>query len=87
MRQKTINPVGPNGEGTIEVETDRGQVWENLQRLLPSERERRLAYLLYHCGLRPREIVRFLPQEWSEIQEIYRLRRDILERSKCMQCL
>ena len=87
MRQKTINPVGPNGEGTIEDETDRGQVWESLQRLLPSERERRLAYLLYHCGLRPREIMHFLPQEWSEIQEIYRLRGDILERSRSMKWL
>lgn len=87
MRQKTINLVGPNGEGTIEVETDSDQVWEGLQRVLPSERERRLAYLLYHCGLRPREIVRSLPQEWSEIQEIYRLRRDILERSRSMKWL
>jgi hypothetical protein len=48
--------------------------------MLPNERERRLVYLLYHCGLKPREIVRFCPQEWSEVQEIYRLRRNIIER-------
>ena len=48
--------------------------------MLPNKRERRLAYLLYHCGLKPREIVRFCPQEWSDVREIYRLRRNILER-------
>jgi hypothetical protein len=55
-------------------------VWEVLQTMLPDSRERRLAFLLYHCGLKPREIVRFCPQEWSDVQEIYRLRRNIMER-------
>ena len=55
-------------------------LWEILQRVLPSEREQRLAYLLHHCNLKPREIVRFCPQEWPDVQEIYRLRRNILER-------
>ena len=54
--------------------------WEILQALLPSEREQRLAYLLFHCGLSPREIVHFCPQEWSDVQEISRLRRNIMER-------
>ena len=48
--------------------------------MLPAGREQRLAYLLYHCGLKPREIVRFCPQEWSDIQEIYHLRRNLMER-------
>jgi hypothetical protein len=56
------------------------QLWQVLQSLLPDAREQRLAYLLYHCGLPPREIVRSCPQEWNVIQEIYRLRRNILER-------
>lgn len=56
------------------------EIWEALQTLLPSPHERRLAYLLYHCGLGPQEIVRGLPQEWSDVQEIYRLRRIIVER-------
>src|SRR2546428_761126 len=43
-------------------------------------REQRLAYLLYHCNLKPREIVRFCQEEWPDVQEIYRLRRNILER-------
>ncbi len=66
------------GEPNVEGRTDSSELWQILQRMLPSGREQRLAYLLYHCGLKPREIVRFLPQEWSDLQEIYRLRRNIL---------
>src|SRR6266567_7418774 len=39
-----------------------------------------LAYLLYHCGLKPREVLHFCQQEFNDIQEIYRLRRNIVER-------
>jgi hypothetical protein len=39
-----------------------------------------VAYLLIHCGLGPREIVHLYPQEFSEVEEIYRLRRNIFER-------
>jgi len=56
------------------------ETWDMLQTLMPGQRERRLAYLLYHCGLKPREIVRCCPQEWSDVQEISRLRHIILER-------
>ena len=68
------------GEPHVEDRAASLQVWEVLQSMLPNAREQRLAYLLYHCGLGPREIVRFCPQEWTDVQEIYRLRRNILER-------
>ena len=59
---------------------DSNEIWEVLQTLLLSTHEQRLAYLLYHCGLGPREILHCCPQEWSDVQEIYRLRRNIVER-------
>jgi hypothetical protein len=71
---------GAPGEPSVEDHTDSGELWEILQRVLPSEREQRLAYLLYHCNLKAREIVRFCQQEWPDVQEIYRLRRNILQR-------
>lgn len=58
----------------------RGVVWGKLQAALSNERERRLAYLLYHCGLHPAEIVCCSPQEWSDVREVARLRRSILAR-------
>ena len=51
-----------------------------IQRLLPDRGDQRLAYLLFHCGLKPREIVRFCPQEFHSVQEIYRRRLTIVER-------
>ena len=64
----------------MEDGTDNSEVWEILQMILSNPREQRLAYLLFHCGLKPREIIHYCPQEWSNVQEIYRLRRNILER-------
>ncbi len=71
---------GVAGEPHMEDQTNSSELWEILQTILPSAREQRLAYLFYHCGLKPREIVRLCPQEWSDVQEIYRLRRNMLER-------
>ena len=53
------------------------EVWSWVQARLSSEHEQRLAYLLYHCGLEPAEIVRYCPQEWSNVREVARLRRII----------
>ena len=72
--------TGEAGELQAEDATGRSEVWEALQAMLSDEREQRLAYLLFHCGLKPREIIRFCPQEWSDVREIYRLRRNIMER-------
>jgi len=68
------------GEPRLKNQIDSNAAWEALQALQLSEREQRLAYLLYHCGLGPREIVRLCPQDWSDVQEIYRLRCNILQR-------
>ena len=64
----------------VEDHPNRSEVWSWVQARLSSEHERRLAYLLYHCGLEPAEIVRYCPQEWSDVREVARLRRIILKR-------
>ena len=64
----------------MEDNVDNSEDWEILHMILSNPREQRVAYLLFHCGLKPREIVRFCPQEWSDVQEIYRLRRTIVVR-------
>ena len=47
--------------------------WEVIEHKLPNMHTRRLAYLLFYCGLNPKAIVSTYPQEFSNIQEIYRL--------------
>ena len=72
--------AGAHGEPLLQELTSSSGVWEILPTVLPNAREQRLAYLLYHCGLGPSEIGRLCPQEWGDVQEIYRLRRTIMER-------
>jgi hypothetical protein len=79
-REVSLPGPGEPGEPKVEDKTDGSEVWEILKALLPNVHEQRVAYLLFHCGLKPREIVRFCPQEFGDIREIYRLRRNILER-------
>ena len=67
-------------EPASEDEYGSHDMWEVIRSLLPNKRERRLAYLLYYCGLKPREVMQYCPKEFSDIQEIYRLTRNILER-------
>src|SRR5712691_1318862 len=59
---------------------DGGELWVVIKSMLSDEREQRVAYLLFHCNLKPRQILHFCPQEFKDEQEIYRLRRNILER-------
>ena len=79
-REVSLPEPGEPGEPYIEDVTSSSEVWEIVQAMLPDKREQRLAYLLFYCGLKAREIVRFLPQEWSDVHEIYRMRRCITER-------
>ena len=78
--EASLPEPGEPGEPQAKDVTSSSEVWDILQTIRSNEREQRLASLLFHCGLKPREIVRFCPQGWSDIHEIYRLRRTIMER-------
>ena len=75
-RPGEVSSSWPDGE----VCPERGVVWARLQAELTNKRELRLAYLLYHCGLSPAEIVRASQREWNDVHEVARLRRSILVR-------
>lgn len=53
--------------------------WEMLRTLLPDVREQRLAYLLYHCGFKPKDIMLTYPQEFPDLEEISSLRRRLIQ--------
>lgn len=55
-------------------------LWDTIKNLIPTPREQRVAYLLFYCGLKPREIVQFCPDEFADVHEIHRLRRNVVER-------
>jgi len=79
-REMPLTEPGDLGGTDVEETTESNEVWEILQTMLLDEREKRLAYLSFHCGLKPREIIRFCPREFRDIHEIYRLRHSIMER-------
>jgi hypothetical protein len=79
-REIPLPEPGEVGEPRMEDTSDSSELWEMLRSMLSDQREQRLAYLFFHCGLKPREIVRFCPQEFRDIHEIYRLRRRMMER-------
>jgi hypothetical protein len=81
-RPRGILALEPNNPGALQLEDDMDarQWWERIQGLFPDVREQRVAYLLFHCDLSPRDIFCFAPQQFRDVQEISHLRRYILER-------
>ena len=79
-REIPLPESGSPGEPLAKDGIGSGEVWAIIQKLLSNACEQRVAYLLFHCGLKPREIVRCCPQEFKDVQEIYRIRRNITER-------
>ncbi len=70
-------------ELTVDESIEIEDLWEGLQKPLYDERERRIFYLLYACGLKPREIVTRWPQEFPDVKEIYRLHKNIVDQLRC----
>jgi len=56
------------------------ELWELVRKIITNEREWLLAHLHFYCGLKPREIVRYYAQDFPDVQEVYRLLRNILEK-------
>jgi hypothetical protein len=79
-REMPLPQPGNPGEPFVDGPEESNELWELLQQMFPNKREQRLAYLFFHCGLKPRDIIRYCFQEFSDVREIYRLRRNIIER-------
>lgn len=65
---------------TAESDEEAYELWEEIKKVLPDEREQRAAALLFNCNLKPRQIVQLCSQEFSDVQELYRVRRKVFER-------
>ena len=79
-REMPIPDAGSPGEPLVEDAYDEGELWEAVKSLLPDGREQHLAFLLFHCNLKPREIMRYCPGAFRDETEIYRMKRNILDR-------
>lgn len=79
---KEIPLPEPDEQGELQSEDnfESNDVWDNLKKVIPNGKEQRLAYLLFHCGLKPRQILHSCPQEFGDIHDIYRLRSNLMNR-------
>ncbi|GAC1424961.1 MAG: hypothetical protein NVS4B1_02060 [Ktedonobacteraceae bacterium] len=55
-------------------------LWQRIECVLVDTREQRVAYLLFHCGLTPHEIVQRCVGEFNDIQEVLSLRCAIMKK-------
>jgi hypothetical protein len=73
---------GSPDEPVAQEENDGHELWEVLQSFLPNEREKALAYLMFHCNLKPREVMQHRPGMFKDVNEIYHMHRNIMDRIK-----
>jgi DNA-directed RNA polymerase specialized sigma24 family protein len=79
-REVPLPEPGLFQEPVAEENDDHQTLWESLGSLLSDERERRVTYLLYYCGLKPREIASRFPLEFADVKEVYRLNQNVIDR-------
>ena len=84
MRVKCVSLLDPSiaesMEVAIEESYDDDDTWNSIQSLLENEDERQIMYLLYYCGLKPREVVTRFPTQFPDVKDVYRLNHNIIER-------
>ena len=73
-------PGRSEAEHSRVTSSKQSEVWGMLRNMLPDVREQRLVYLLFHCGLKPKDIVRTYPQEFQDVEEISCLRLRLIQR-------
>lgn len=79
-REMPLPEPGFSDEPMVEDEDELCSSWEVITTVLTTPAERRIAYLLFYCGLKPRDIVKHCPQEFPSVRDVYRLRRNIMEK-------
>lgn len=73
-------PAAENVEGTVARRLDGAALWAIVQRVLADEHERLILYLSYAMGLTPREICAKHGDRFPQVQEVYRIKRNALDR-------
>jgi DNA-directed RNA polymerase specialized sigma24 family protein len=73
-------PAHHNVELEVAGRVDAAGFWSMVQRLLADDRERLVIYLSYVIGLTPREICRRHETTFPDVSDVYRLKRNALDR-------
>jgi len=73
----TIRAYESSRMPTSMLQDSSDEIWDDVQNLLSHPRQQRIASLLFHCGLKPGEIVQSYPEEFSDVLEIAHIRQKI----------
>jgi RNA polymerase sigma factor (sigma-70 family) len=65
---------------TVAARVDARAFWNAVQACLPDQRERQVLYLSYVMGLTPREICTRHEDTFPDVSDVYRLKRNALDR-------
>lgn len=77
----SLTPVAMSGgEERVMAELAASDLWDVVRGALPDERERLLAYLSMVCEMKPGEIRARHPARFTSVAEVYRVKRNVLER-------
>lgn len=71
---------GPVVEGTIADRVHRREFWEQIEARLNDDKERRVVYGSFVLGLKPRQLYASFSQEFDNVNEIYRIKENVLSR-------
>jgi hypothetical protein len=84
MRQQRVSlpEYDPPTPSTSEEYIIRRELWHVIQTILTNKRELRVIFLLYHEGLKPRQILQHCPKEFADVKEIYSLTKSAMDRLK-----
>ena len=68
------------GPDAVQAQREVYMLWQRIECVLTDARERRIAYLLFHCGLTPQEIVQRCSSEFTNIKEVLSLRCAVVKK-------
>jgi DNA-directed RNA polymerase specialized sigma24 family protein len=63
------------------------ELWKTIDSELPDDSERLVAHLSFVGGLSPREICALHPEHFAEVSDVYRLKRNLIERLRRSQAI
>ena len=64
----------------IRLSLDGKQLWQRIVERCQDERELMVAQLTFLSSLKPRQIIAQYPDHFSDVQEVYRIQRNLVER-------
>jgi DNA-directed RNA polymerase specialized sigma subunit len=66
--------------GQVIDRLERRQLWQTIDVELPDARERLVAHLSFVAGLSPREILARHPEKFVDVFDVYRTKRNMIDR-------